>query len=248
MTPESAGVGRYRRLRQEVEQAVLRLARLGSLSADDRETVTGLLGAIELSPTGRELVREAPKGARAGLIVSGWACRQRLLPDGRRQIFDLLLPGDFIGIAPSGPLGETWTVCLTRVELADAEELRRRLADPQGELGAVVTAFEALARLEHQRLLDHVVRLGRQTAYERVGHLFLELNERCRAAGISDGGRFPLPLTQEVLADVLGLSVVHVNRVLQQLKREDLIELHGGRARIVDPILLAQICDFSPAA
>ncbi len=74
------------------------------------------------------------------------------------------------------------------------------------------------------------------------------MHERCRAAGISDGGRFPLPLTQEVIADVLGLSVVHVNRVLQQLKGEALIELHGGRARIVDAALLTQICDVSPAA
>ncbi len=248
MTLESAGMGRHRRLRHEVEQAVLRLARLSSLSAETRETVAGLLGPIELYPTGRELVREPPEGARAGLIVSGWACRQRLLPDGRRQIFELLLPGDFIGLAPSGPLGQTWTVCLTRVEVAEAEALRHRLADAQGGMEPVAAAFRALARLEHLRLLDHVVRLGRQTAYERVGHLFLELNERCQAAGISDGGRFPLPLTQEVIADVLGLSVVHVNRVLQQLKREGLIELHGGRARIVDPVMLAQISDFSAAA
>ena len=248
MTPMGAGVGRQRGPRQEVEQAVLRLARLGPLSADEREMVAGLLGPIELCPTGRELVRETAPGGRAGLIVSGWACRQRLLPDGRRQIIDLLLPGDFIGLAPTGPLGETWTVCLTRVEVADAERLRQRLADAQGGMDAVGRAFEAVARLEHLRLLDHVVRLGRQTAYERVGHLFLELHERCRAAGISDGGRFPLPLTQEVIADVLGLSVVHVNRVLQQLKGEALIELHGGRARIVDAALLTQICDVSPAA
>lgn len=245
MTSEATRTGRSFPPRQEVERAVSKLGRLGSLSEQERALVLGLLGPTELAPTGTEIVREAPETGRAGLIVSGWASRQRLLPDGRRQIFDLLLPGDFIGVAPSGPLGEAWTVCLTRVELADAEALRRSLSDPAAELGAIRAAFGAVARQEQLRILDHLMRLGRQTAFERVGHLFLELHDRLRAFGLAEGGNFPLPLTQEVLADVLGLSVVHVNRVLQQLKRENLIELHGGRARIVDPHLLAQICDFN---
>ncbi len=248
MTQEAPRTGRQLRWRHDVERAVMRLARLGSLGMEERELVLSLLGPIESMPTGREIVREMAEGSRAGLIVSGWACRQRLLPDGRRQIFDLLLPGDFIGLAPAGPLGETWTVCLTRVELADGETLRRRMAAPEGGTSAISAAFAAMVRLDQLRLLDHVVRLGRQTAYERAAHLFMELHDRARSVGLADSGRFPLPLTQEVLADCLGLSVVHVNRVLQQLKRETMIELHGGRARIIDPQLLAQICDFSPAA
>ena len=239
---------RQARLRYEVEVAVGRLSRLAPLGSQERQLMLSLIGPIEVLSTGRELVREAGVGGRAGLIVSGWACRQRMLPDGRRQIFDLLLPGDFVGLAPSGPLGEAWTQCLTRLELADGEALRRRLADPEDPYRAISAAFQALARVENLRVLDHVVRLGRQTAFERVAHLFMELYDRARFAGLADGSRFPLPLTQEVLADTLGLSVVHVNRVLQQLKREGLIELHGGRAKIVDPSVLTQICDFSPAA
>ena len=243
----TVNINRPQRWRREVEQAVSRLARLGSFSEGDQELVLSLLGPTELLPTGREIVRENTATSHAGLIVSGWACRQRLLPDGRRQIFDILAPGDFVGLAPSGPLGTTWTVCMTRVEFADAEPLRRRLAHPEGENDAIVAAFAAVARMEQLRVLDQIVRLGRQTAYERVGHLFLELQERTFAVGLGDNGRFPLPLTQEVLSDVLGLSVVHVNRVLQQLKRERLIELHGGRAKILDAALLAQICDFIPS-
>ena len=248
MNVELPRTGRHQRWRREVELAVARLARLGSLTGEDQALILSLLGPVELMPTGREIVRESPKGGRCGLIVSGWACRQRLLPDGRRQIFDLLLPGDFVGLAPSGPLAQTWTVCLTRLELADGDALRRRLADPAGHDAPMAAAFAAVARLEHLRTLDQIVRLGRQTAYERLSHLILDLHDRTRAAGLAEGGRFPLPLTQEVLADVLGLSVVHVNRVLQQLKREGLIELHGGRANILDPILMAEICDFSPAS
>ena len=72
-----------------------------------------------------------------------------------------------------------------------------------------------------------------------------ELHDRAAAAGLADDGRFLLPLTQEVLADALGLSVVHVNRVLQQLKRDRLIELHGGRARLLDRARLAMVSDAS---
>jgi CRP-like cAMP-binding protein len=99
---------------------------------------------------------------------------------------------------------------------------------------------------EEARLLDHVVRLGRHTAYERVAHLLLELRERLAAAGLGDDRRFPLPVTQEVLADALGLSVVHINRILQQLRRERLIETRAGQAVLLDPELLVQVADYGP--
>ncbi len=215
------------------------------LSPEHRDLVLGLIGPVERLEPGREIVGHDGKPPRAGMIIEGWACRQRLLPDGRRQIFDLLLPGDFIGLSPIGPLGSAWTVCLTRVDFADAGALRRRLADVPSEFETIAHAFDTLARVELGRMLDQVVRLGRHTAYERTAHLFLELHDRAAAAGLADEGRFLLPLTQEVLADALGLSVVHVNRVLQQLKRDRLIELHGGRARLLDRARLAMVSDAS---
>jgi CRP-like cAMP-binding protein len=97
---------------------------------------------------------------------------------------------------------------------------------------------------QEARLLDSLVRLGRQTAYERVAHLLLELHRRLSVVGLAYDQRFSMPLTQEVLSDALGLSVVHVNRILQQLRREHLIELRSGGAILRAPAQLAIIADF----
>ncbi len=233
--------------RSRAEQIASRLGRLGRLTEGDAAHLLEQMPNLEVLPAGRDLAPEDGVGARAGLLLSGWACRQRLLPDGRRQIIDLLMPGDFVGMAPGAPLQSTWTVCLTRVEFADGEALRRSMADQPEAHPAARQVFAALARLEQVRLLDHVVRLGRQTAYERVAHLLLELYERARLLGDADGGRFSLPLTQEVLADALGLSVVHVNRVLQQLRRDGYVELRTGQARLLNLSALTRLCDFTPS-
>jgi hypothetical protein len=89
--------------------------------------------------------------------------------------------------------------------------------------------------------------LGRQTAYERVAHFLLEVQRRLEIAGLGDGQRFPLPLTQEIMGDALGLSIVHVNRTLQQLRRERLIELRSGVTILLQRDLLASIANFQPA-
>jgi CRP-like cAMP-binding protein len=77
-----------------------------------------------------------------------------------------------------------------------------------------------------------------------MAHFFLELQRRLEVTGLGDSQRFPLPLTQEILADALGLSIVHVNRTLQHLRREQLIELRSGVAILLQPAALAQIADY----
>ncbi len=98
--------------------------------------------------------------------------------------------------------------------------------------------------LDEASLLDHIVRLGRQTAYERMAHLLLELRWRLAEVGLGDERKFPLPLTQEVLADALGLSIVHVNRTLQQLRREGLLEMRAGFVELLKPDVLIATSDF----
>jgi CRP-like cAMP-binding protein len=99
--------------------------------------------------------------------------------------------------------------------------------------------------LDEIYLLHQIIRIGRQTAYERLVHLLLELNSRCHAAGLSDGFSFDLPLTQEILADSLGLSIVHVNRTLQTLRREQLIEQKSSIVTIKDKEKLALIAEYN---
>ena len=134
------------------------------------------------------------------------------------------------------------TVALTRMTLADASEL---LAPATlAEHPDLSDRLDRAAAAEEGLLLDHVVRLGRQTAYERVAHLLLELNQRMLTVGLSQGGAYDAPLTQEVMADALGLSVVHINRTLQQLRRDRMIVFEGQRVTLLALELLASAADY----
>lgn len=246
--PLSPSIDRRRRLvRAPTEASALRvLEAVNHLSEDEVALLKRLCLFRDSVQAGRAFWRAGqPVGAK--LVLSGWAARQRTLPDGRRQIFGFVIPGDIIGwgLRPT-PLEEVSTVALTRVETVDALMLREILAMRDERHRRLTVALDALRRQEEACLLDHVVRLGRQSALERTAHFLLEMHGRTQAAGLAEGNRFPLPLTQEVLSDALGLSIVHVNRTLQQMKREGLMALRGGWATLLDPKRLAALSDFGP--
>lgn len=109
-------------------------------------------------------------------------------------------------------------------------------------------ALTLASRHDEMRLLDQVVRLGQQTAPERIASLMLELHNRLLQVRQADADSFPMPLTQEHLACTLGLSLVHVNRSLQQLRRMGLLEVRGGRAFMPAPDQLKSFCSFEATA
>ena len=222
-----------------LDPIVRRLRSLANLSDSEIELVRGLGERRERHGPGEQLLAE---GAvyRPRFVVSGWACRQRLMPDGRRQIFSLLLPGDSVGFGTRPALSSV--VALTALETVDAAALQEAVR--RGAAPGLARALAAAEVVDDALLLDHAVRLGRLTAFERVAHFLLELQQRLEVAGLGDRQRFPLPLTQEMLADALGLSIVHVNRTLQQLRRAALIELRSGVAILLEPDSLAQLCDY----
>ena len=221
-----------------------RLEVINNLSEPERALVGRLSVFRETIQAGRPFWRQGqPVAAR--VIISGWACRQRTLPDGRRQIFGLLLPGDTVGLnVTATPLDQMATVAINRVESMDALMLREILTLGDVRYARLKAAIDETRRLEDVYLLNHVMRLGRQSALERLAHLILEIQERTRLAGLLQAGRFPMPLTQEVLSDALGLSIVHVNRTMQQLKRDRLIEVKSGQVAVLDQRRLETIADY----
>jgi CRP-like cAMP-binding protein len=218
------------------------LRALSALSDAELEFMRTLVERRERHGVGDELIAERAAGMRPRFILSGWACRQRVLPDGRRQIFSFLLPGDHLGLSRRPGPELSSVTALTALETADAEPLLAAIQ--AGRAPGLARAHACAEPIEQTQLFDHMVRLGRQTAYERVAHFLLELQHRLEVVGLGDAQRFPLPLTQEVLADALGLSIVHVNRTLQQLRRERLIELRSGVAILLERELLANIADY----
>jgi CRP-like cAMP-binding protein len=229
--------------RRKAAPVLRRLEAVAALNQAEVEIVERAVLQSEQRRGGATLAVEGPFG-RPRMILSGWACRQRLLPDGRRQIFDFLLPGDVTGLW--SPLDtQTTVVALTGVEIADASGMRAAAQD--GVAHPALAHVVALApALEQARLLDHIVRLGRASAYERVADLLWECAERQAAAGLGDERGFPFLATQETLADLLGLSVVHLNRVLQQLRREGLVEVKAGRLKLLDRTRVAALATSVP--
>jgi CRP-like cAMP-binding protein len=178
-------------------------------------------------------------------IMTGWAARVRELRDGRRQIIGMLVPGDPIGLSPrTSPLSLSSVVALTPMRTVQAPEITVAWRD-RDRVPGLSAALDLAAAEEEYFLLSHVTRLGRQTAYERIAHWFMELEYRLSSRGLSTNGVFPFPLTQEMLADAAGLSVVHVNRTLQQMRREGRIELARGRLSLLDREALRAAAEFN---
>ena len=226
---------------------VARYRSLADLSASD----LGVLRQIEAKAKNiyradTRIMSEGSEIRAPQVIVSGWACYQRELADGRRQIMSLLVPGDAIGVCQlSQPVAQTTLMALSNVRTVEAPELSAAWQDRSRSSG-LARALDMAAAEETHFLFCHTMRLGRQTAYERMANLFTELEYRLSGRGLSQGGRFPFPLTQETLADAVGLSVVHVNRTLQLMRRENRIDLARGVLTIREPETLRAAGEFQP--
>jgi CRP-like cAMP-binding protein len=190
--------------------------------------------------------RERRRVARGALVIganrpaagiyaidSGWAILERTLQDGRRHVLDFLLPGDLFGLdAVFLDYGCSDVTALTDASVACIPQTRlTRLIAADPRLSATILQMQ----LRTQAMLDErLVTVGRRTAAERVAHLLVELWCRLRRRGLARGLAYELPASQSLLADVLGLSTVHLNRSLQQLRRRGLVEVRQGRVDICD--------------
>ena len=224
---------------------VRKLERFGTLDRDERDALDQLCAGAFACRADEEISRCGQPGT-IPLLLSGFAYRFRLLSDGRRQIHGLFLPGDLCRhvyghLSPSDQMVRT---------LSPAVVATVSVAALQGVMEAHPRAARALwasTVTDDAILREWVVSLGRRTAYERMAHLFCEVFLRLRAVGLVDGQCCELPLTQMDLGDLLGLSTVHVNRVLQQLRRDELIALKGPHLTVRDIATLGRAADLDPA-
>jgi CRP-like cAMP-binding protein len=224
---------------------VARLSALAPIAKSGLRKLEALLAVTERRAAGTEFLAEGEALQKPRFLLSGWACRARVLPDGRRQILGFYLPGEAIAFRQSDIAASSWSgVALTAIELADASGVHDLVANCPSNTPGLATACQRAAVLEETYLLNQISRIGRQSAYERVVHLFLELYGRLNMAGLAARDQFHMPVTQEVLADALGLSIVHINRTLQQLRREKLIELRDSTVVLLEPKVLKAIADY----
>jgi len=191
----------------------------------------------------RDLIAAGKRHAEIYVVHDGWLLRSRLLHNGRRQIVDFVLPGDIVGLEAclfGRSLYAVTTITPASLSAMPLDELERAAA--RNPVLAKALLWAAVRR--GAILGEHLVDAARRTAYERVGHLLLELFVRLRRAGRSDGRSFDLPLTQRNIGDALGLTTVHVNRTLRALRRDGLISVTDRRVTILDLDALARLSDF----
>lgn len=221
----------------------------GPLSAEEAALVERIIASRSAAEPGAMLA-VVGKPAAPCVLLAGWATRFRMMADGRRQILGILLPGDEISPAlqPQGQLSPYSVAAITPVQVAATHELRQRLLALDGRFSRLHAGCLAALHATLGGSFDQVVRVGRQTAYDRLGHFLLELCHRLRAIGHASGHSFRLPLTQETIGDAVGLSYVHVNRTLQEMRRNRMIETHGGWITILEPETLATLTEFSGPA
>ena len=179
-------------------------------------------------------------------LVGGWMFRYALLEDGRRQILDFALPGAVLGFHPAQGAMTTFGVeALTDAAVCviphrAIEPLSRRHPEIALRLAWLIARDRSMA-------FDHLSSVGRHSARERVAHLLLELFIRCRSQWPDTRlEEMHLPLTQEHIGDATGLTFVHVNRVLRELRQDGIVEFHYRRLRILDPDKLIDVAGIDP--
>ncbi len=220
---------------------VRRLSALASLGATEIDRLHAAAGMTRTLPPRREFVTEGEPIREPRAVLSGWACRTHVLRDGRRQVLSFLLPGDLFGVcSQSNPVASASVLALTPVVTCPAPT-------PGPGDGGLAEAYAVSAALGEHYLLRQITRLGRLNAYERVADWLMEMRERLALAGLVEGDRFPMPLTQELIADALGLTSVHVNRTIQALRSDGLLELRGGSATLRDVPRLQALVERRPA-
>jgi CRP-like cAMP-binding protein len=203
------------------------------LSASDRAALSEVTRNFRYVDARRDVIGEGDKPRYVHLVLDGWACRYKQLPDGKRQIVALFVPGDFCDVnvyilkAMDHSIG---AITRLKVAMITPEEMNALTAERPRITQALWWHELVTAAVQREWTLN----LGQRSAYERLAHLLIELYLRLKAVGRARDGRCDFPLTQNDLADATGLTSVHVNRTLQELRRDGLIELERKQLQILD--------------
>lgn len=207
-----------------------------------------------------ELMREAPRRVAPGCdlfsqgepcdevfnILGGWAFLYELLEDGRRQIVNFALPGDFIGFQTGGRVSIFGAQAIVPVDLCVIP--KRRLVAFVHEHPGLALRLMSLLSNDEQLAYERLTSIGRKTALERMAALLLELFYRLqRRAPQVPGELLKIPLTQTLIADATGLTPIHTNRMLQELRQRGVIDYGNGLYRILNPEQLFEIAGVDPA-
>jgi len=224
---------------------IRKLEQFTRLSTEDKRALdrAASLKIRQLGPR-EDVIQEGDAPRQINLILEGWACGYKVLEDGRRQITNLLIPGDICDLR---------MFVLKRMDHSIATVSAVRIAEiPKDTFLELATQYPRISQalwwnslVEEAVAREWIVNNSQRAATERMAHLLCEMFIRLRAVGLTNGGACEIPVTQAELADTLGLSAVHVNRTLQDLRAPNLIVLKGKILLIPDLEALKAVALFN---
>ena len=216
------------------------------LTDEEERVIRSLVASMKRAKADELLVRAGERLETSMLLLDGWAVRSKDLPSGERQVLEIHLPGDFMDL-------HGYTLRWLEHDVVSITDCSVAMV-PHERLTEVFNAHPRLARLywlstniDASITREMALSLGQRSAISRMAHLFCELHARLGIVGRTKGNTIEFPLTQRELAECLGLTVVHVNRTLQELRRSSLIEAENWQVTILDKAGLEAIADFDPA-
>jgi len=224
---------------------IRKLESIATLSTEERQAILSLPAKTRVLPPRQDIVRDGDKPSQCCLLLDGWACRYKLLSQGRRQILSFHVPGDIPDLQSlhlhtmDHSLGTLTEATIAFIPHESLRELTARFPGLAAILWRDTLIDAAIFR-------EWMVGLGRRSASERIAHVFCEMYLKLEAVGLAGDHRCPLPITQTDLGDALGLSNVHVNRVLQEMRGKGLITLRGSALVIEAWDELNRVSEFDP--
>lgn len=214
------------------------------LSEADKRLLDEIVRRPRLVETHVDLIREGDQPSDGHLILDGFACRYKLLPNGQRQIMAYMVPGDFCDLhifilkAMDHTIATLAPSTVVDIPRARVLELLER--------PAIARALYWATLVDEATLREWLVNIGARSAEQRVAHLLCELLVRLQSIGLTDGGAYEFPLTQTEIGETMGLSTVHMNRVIQRLRADKLITMNRKGVVILDVPRLKAFSGFNP--
>jgi CRP-like cAMP-binding protein len=210
------------------------------LTGEELASIQEIKSAHLQMTAGSEIIRIGDTAPEVYTLYAGWAFRYKMLPDGRRQILAFLLPGDLLGLQAAMFDAALFGIeALTDVELCVLP--RQKLWGVFGKMPALAFDVAWLGSRSESFVDENLTSVGRRTASERVAALIVTIYKRAMMLGMVDNQTFAFPLTQQHIADALGLSLVHTNKTLARLRRMGMFKQPNGMMTLVNPRVLERV-------
>lgn len=222
---------------------VEKLSGFGKLSGRDVAALAQATSRQRRVKAKYDLIREGDRPGPVFVILDGWACRYKILPSGTRQVLAYLMPGDSCDLHVSllAQMDHSiQTITPATFATIDREEMDKLL----DQHPAIASAIYVAQLVDEGTMRAWITSMGRRASIERVAHLMCELYIRARNIGLTSEPSFALPLSQLLLADSLGMTPVHLNRVLRELRARGAMTLNRGSLVLSDLPKLVQIAGF----